>query len=290
MKFKKIAKVFLSCLIAGALFTGCGGGNETNPVPDTSSVAEVKIGMLSHLNATEQQLGEQYNKIADEAGLKGSRYNPKFYDSLRAMQMGIESGEVQEVSLYKCVADYVIANNDKFELVPDNAFGNLRDNFCFAVRKDDAQLKADLDKVIGEMNSDGTLARLISDYIVKVDKGQAPPKVEIPMTDGAETIKIGVTGDLPPLDLILPDNSPAGFNTAMLAEVAKRLGRNVEVVQIESGARAAVLSSKQIDVIFWAVVPVGKNMPADLDKPEGLELSAPYFEDSIAHIKLKANK
>jgi len=76
----------------------------------------------------------------------------------------------------------------------------------------------------------------------------------------------------------------------MLAEIGKRLGKNVEVVQIDSGARATALASKQIDVVFWAVVPAGDHLPADTDKPDGLEFSAPYFEDSVAHIKLKANK
>ena len=209
--------------MAGALFTGCGGGDKPADKPAASTV---KLGgMITHLNATENQLGETYNKFADNAGLKGARYSPKFYDSLRAMQMGIESGEVSEVSLYKSVADYVIANNDK-----------------------------------------------------------------IPTLDGAPSLKVGITGDLPPLDLILSDNSPAGFNTAMLAEIAKRLGRNVEPVQIESGARATALTSKFIDVVFWAVVPLGKDLPADLDKPEGVELSTPYFKDGVAHVKLKGDK
>ena len=113
------------------------------------------------------------------------------------------------------------------------------------------------------MKSDGSLDKLTKEYITDV-KADNIPKVEIPKIDGAETIKVGVTGDLPPLDLILPDNSPAGFNTALLAEVAKRSGKNIEVVQIETGARS--------------------------DKPEGLELSAPYFKDSVAHLKLKDSK
>ena len=206
------------------------------------------------------------------------------------MQMGVKSGEVAEVSVYKSVADYIVANNDKFEIVKNDALGKLKDSFCFAIRKDDAALKADLDKIIGEMKSDGTLDKLINDYITNVDKGQAPPAVEIPMTDGAQSIKVGVTGDLPPLDLVTAEGKPAGFNTALLAEIAKRLGRNVEFVQIESGARAAALSSNQIDVVFWAVVPVSGDIPADLDTPESVEVSAPYFEDGVAHVKLKADK
>ena len=77
----------------------------------------------------------------------------------------------------------------------------------------------------------------------------------------------------------------------MLAEIAKRTNRNIEVVQIESGARAAALTSDIIDVVFWAIVPVGNSdIPSDIDKPQGVELSMPYFKDSVAHIKLKSSK
>lgn len=270
--------------------TGCGGGQQgVDESGNKFSGSTVQLGMLAPLNSTEEQYGGIIGKVEEAAGSQ-SRHLPKFYDNLRAMQMGIGAGEVKEISLYKSVADYIIANNDKFELVPDNALEKIQYSFCFAVRNDNTQLKDDLNKVVGEMKADGTLDKLVTECITNVNKGQAPPKVDIPTLDGADTIKVGVTGDLPPLDLILPDNSPAGFNTAMLAEIAKRLDRNVEVVQIESGARATALKSKFIDVVFWAVVPLGNTLPADIDKPEGLELSTSYFKDNVAHIRLKADK
>jgi len=44
-------------------------------------------------------------------------------------------------------------------------------------------------------------------------------------------------------------------------------------------------------VVFWAVVPFGNDdIPKDIDKPAGLELSTPYFIDNVAHIKLKSTK
>lgn len=293
MKFKKVAKVLLSCLMAGALFTGCGGGETPAKTegdkPAAGNTAEVKLGMITHLNATEKKMEDILKTVQEESGVSLSKYVITYYNSLSLMNMGIESGSVDQVSLYKCVADYVIANNEKFELVAgaDMPLKNMSDSFCFAVRKDDTQLKADLDKVIGEMKSDGTLDKLVNDYITNVDKGQAPPAIEIPMTDGAQTIKVGVTGDLPPLDYVSADGQPAGFNTAILSEIAKRLGRNVEVIDIESGARASALNAKQIDVIFWAVVPNGDKVPNDLDKPNGVEFSEPYFKDDVAHLKLK---
>ena len=243
--------------------------------------------MISHLNASEKQMEEFLFKVQEKSHAKVVNHVPVFFDNLSLMQVGIESGKVDEISTYKSVADYLIANNDKYEFVNDDWIKGLGDNFCLAVRKEDSALKADLDKTIKAMKEDGSLNKLVKEYITNVDKGKAPSKVEIPKFEGAPTIKFGVTGDLPPLDLILPDNSPSGFNTAMLAEIAKRLNKNIEIVNIDSGARAAALSAEQIDVIFWAIVPFGSDLPADIDKPEGVELSEPYFRDDIAHLKLK---
>ena len=288
MKFKKIATVLLSCMMAGALFTGCGGGDKPaaeKPAADKSA-GTVKLGMITHLNATEKRMDDILQMVQEDSGVPILKYSITYYDSLKFMQMGVESGSVDQISVYKSVGNYITANNDKYEPVADLALKTMADNFCFAVRKDDAALKADLDKALNEMKSDGSLDKLTKEYITDVDM-KNPPKVEIPTTDGAPTIKIGVTGDLPPLDYVSEDGSAAGFNTALLAEVAKRSGKNIEVVNIDSGARAAALSSGQIDVIFWVVVPTLEKVPTDIDKPEGVELSEPYFKDNVEHLKLK---
>ena len=181
---------------------------------------------------------------------------------------------------------YANANNASQVQHDMNNASALQNAFQTVREKEDAQLKADLDKVIGEMKADGALNKLVNDYIANVDK-KNPPAIEIPKVEGAPTIKVGVTGDLPPLDYVSADGKAAGFNTALLAEIAKRLNRNIELVHIEGGARAAALNADQIDVVFWAIVPVNNTFPADIDKPEGLELSAPYFRDDVTHIELK---
>ena len=283
----QIKKLCAAICATALLMTGCGGDSNSD---ENSQARIVKLGMISHLNASEKQMEEYLFKIQEKRRAKVLNHVPVFFDSFHLMQMGIEAGGIDAISTYKSVADYVIAKNDKYEIADDDWIKGLADNFCFAVKTEDAALKADLDKVIGEMKSDGSLSKLVNEYIVNVGKGQAPPKVEVPKIDGAQSIKVGVTGDLPPLDLILPDKSPAGFNTALLAEIAKRLNKNIELVQIDSGARAAALNADQIDVIFWAVVPDGYDLPANVDKPDGIELSAPYFRDEIAHLKLKSDK
>ena len=140
------------------------------------------------------------------------------------------------------------------------------------------------------MQSDDTLNRLTKEYITDINAETDPPAVDLPVFPNASTIKVAVTGDLPPLDFVSADGKPAGFNTAVLAEIGNRLLKNIELVNIDSGARAAALNSKQVDVVFWAIVPVSEIIPQDSDKPEGVILTEPYFKDKVVHMIFKGDK
>lgn len=145
-------------------------------------------------------------------------------------------------------------------------------------------MKNDLNKVIKDMTVDGTLRNLTQEYITNLKEGVEPPAV----LDGADTIKVAVTGDLPPFDLVLPDGKPAGFSTAVLAEISRRIGKNIELIDIDSNARAEILTSKGADVVFWGSVPKDSTLvPANIDKPAGSEVSEPYFHDLIVHVGTK---
>ena len=98
-----------------------------------------------------------------------------------------------------------------------------------------------------------------------------------------------MTGDLPPLDLVLADGTPAGFNTAVLSEISKRINKNIELVTIESNARAAALTSGTVDVVFWVVTPEGESpLPANSDTPEGVALTHSYYQDVVVDVGLGA--
>lgn len=275
---KKFAKVLSAFLLTSTLLTGCG---ET---PDTSK-QDIKLGMITNLNASEQKVDEILKIVEERSNVNLTHHITLFYKNLSTMQMGLDSGSVDEISTYSCVAKYFIAKDPNFEIVQGHGM-KLSDSFCFAMLKDNIELKKNIDNAIKSMKEDGTLDKLVKEYITDA-KSDDPPSVEIPHIDFADTLKVAVTGDLPPLDLVLADGKPAGFNTALIAELGKRLNLNIEIIDIDGDARASALSSKRADVVFWAILPVDKDRPHDIDTPEGAVLSEPYFTDTIEHIKLK---
>ena len=251
-------KFFLLATILLMIFTvsGCGGNESNSP----------RIGTLTKLNSSPQ--GESLN----------------FYENFNSMQMALQSQNIDKIQTYKSVAEYMTANNSDFAIENSSATVPLVDNFCCAVRVDDVDLKNSFDAAIEDMKEDGTLDVLVVNFIKKYNAN--PKAVSIPHFDDAKTIRVGITGDLPPLDLVLADGTPAGFNTAVLSEIGNRLQKNIELIQIDSGARAAALTSGQVDVIFWVVVPEDDSRPKNFDTPDGVSVTTPYYQDTVVNVNL----
>ena len=278
-------KIFAALLAAMfILATGCGGSDK----PPAENKSQIQLGMIKHLNVTEMLLDEYFKKAASRMSKTSDLYAPKhiFFDNMTSMLAALQSGQIDALSTYHSVAKYLIAQNADLE--PVTNIPKVSDAFCCAMRQDDADLKKEFDDAILKLTADGTLANLVKTYVTAADYSATPSAVEMPHFDGAPTVKVAVTGDLPPLDLITADGKPAGFNTAMLAAISQLIGKNFELVQVDGGARAVALTSGEADVIFWVAVPQNDTLaPPDCNTPEGVILTEPYFTDEIAHVKLK---
>ena len=281
---KKFLTLLMICLLI--LMTGCGGSQSGDDSKKDSDAGKLKLGMITRLNASEENFGVFMKKIEDTLDVKISSHVPVFFDNLNSMQMALQSKQIDEISTYRSVARYMIAKDPRYQVLKDHSL-EFVDSFCFALRDDETDLQDSLNTVIKEMQNDGTLDRLTKEYITDINTEGEPPAIEMPVFEKAQTIKVGVTGDLPPLDYVNAEGTPEGFNTAVLAEIGNRMLKNIELVQIESGARAAALTSGQVDVVFWAIVPVSEIIPEDSDKPNGIILSDPYFKDKIVHLIFK---
>ena len=136
---------------------------------------------------------------------------------------------------------------------------------------------------IVEMEKDGTLAVMKQRYIEDVISGDDPDAVVPQVFPGSRTIKVAVTGDRPPMDFVSAGGEPLGFNTALIAEIAKRLEINVEFVTVDCGARGIALATGVCDIVFWMEIGDFENWEgADFeDQPENTSVTEPYMTVSL---------
>ena len=245
------------------------------------------------------------------------------FDNLNSMVMSLNAGQIDGMIVYYTVGSYLCRQNEnltswidygEMEKIYGGGEMNIKNrfildqilgtDFSFLMMEDRLALRDEFNRAIADMKADGTLDALKSS-MMDLDKA------EIPKIDGAETVKVGVTGDLPPIDYVDEAGIPAGFNTSVLAEISKRTGKNIELVSIEAGARSLAMTQGIVDVVFWsrintpdpgifASLPEKRKLDAtmialalspyrhsDIDIPEGTITTDGYLHDIYVTIYLK---
>jgi ABC-type amino acid transport substrate-binding protein len=205
--------------------------------------------------------------------------------TVSAMLMDLNSNKIISIGVDKAIGNYIVARNENLMSV---ILDTWKDNFSMMTMDSNQEVYDILNNAIKEMKADGTLDSLIENELKAYINSDPEPK-DLPHFDGAKTIKIGVTGDLPPMDFVAANGKAAGFNIALLTEIANRSQINIKLVQIETGARAMALASGKVDAVFWTkgLACADCNEPFTEDIP-GTIITESYFSDSPAYIILKA--
>lgn len=209
---------------------------------------EALLGRLSKLGITEKELNTD---LAESSELKiFSAF--KFFDTLNSMLAAFRSGRIAAFSLDSYTASYLLSRTDQYALFRPSGVPVYNLNFSMLLREEDSELCGRISSAIRDMKADGTLETLKKKYIDDCITGTDPEAVKPEHFDGAQTLRVALTGDLPPMDYISAAGQPIGFNTALVSEIARRLKMNTEFLSVDSGARAAALSSKMCDAVFWS--------------------------------------
>ena len=262
-----------------------------------------------------------------------------YFDTLDAMLMALNAGDIDEMDVYETTAQYLTHSDPGLvqvmtfnEGAEDKGFVHLAlrchfaNDFAFLFMEDNTALRDEFDAALQSI-TDAEMEKLVQDHITAAINGEEISPIQMPVIEGAETIKVAVTGSLPPMDYVAPDGTPAGFNTALLAEISQRIGKNIELVVVDSVGRAAALASGTVDAVFWTRTNSASNRLAtsseeerasrekvnnqemseeeketvaklreliDLpeygraDMPEGTIITAPYFSDIIVSVTTQA--
>lgn len=212
---------------------------------------------------------------------KNFRLEIRFFGSMTEMLMALDAGMIDGACMPEFSGKYLLARNDDLRAGMFE-FSNVKESFYMGFYQN-TELRDRVNEALAAMKADGTLYVLEKTYLKDFSTEPAPAVFET--FEGAETITVAVTGDLPPVDYIAADGTPAGFNTALLSEIGKRLKINIELINIESSARTISLTSGVADVIFWYLY--GENYVVT-DIENGVQLSDPYYDlDNWFYIEKK---
>jgi len=272
--FKKLLAVLLAGLMLLTL-VACGGKDDV-----------AKFGVLEADGMEDMHSGAHHEHMCQGEEIK-AEWIP--YNNLSSALMDLENGKIEFLGVNEYTANYVEAHNKN--IIADEASrGPVSTHFSMMTMNSNKEVYDILNNAIKTMKEDGTLTRLIENDLEAYISSDPEPK-DLPHFDGARTIKVGVTGDIPPMDFVAANGKAAGFNIALLTEIANRAQVNIELVHIEADARAMALSSNKVDAVFWT-----KNATCTVcgatgaEKIDGTLVTESYYSDYSASIMLKSKK
>lgn len=267
---KKIVSLLLAILLLGSF-----------ALADAAS--DAKLGLLKLMGVDGDiwtaTINEHMKKFHDQDAV--TMDNAIYYDSLTELLSALDSGEVKAISTNNSIARYITTRTDLYTMLENG--GNSMGGYSMMVPGDAQETLALLNDAIAAMKADGTLNALQENYLY----GDACNEVvQIPAFEGAATIRVAITGDLPPVDHVDENGLPMGFSSALLAEIANRAQVNIETVLVENTQRTDALSSGNADALFWV-----RNVSCPVEGCDGYHMheeagdavvTESYFIDTLA--------
>ncbi len=251
---------------------------------------ELKTGILSRSWVSEEELSAMvpqswlWSLVAPE---HGGEISYKYYDTMNAMIMGLNSGEVDEIDVPQAVGEYILSTNPEYEI--SCAMRSRPTNYAFGFLRGERGegLCEKFNEALVSLMRSGKFSDIQEKYIYTHDFDAIVP-VEFAKFESADRITVAVTGDLPPVDYVDAGGNAAGFNTAILAEIGRVLGLNVKLVNIGHSGKTAALTSGRVDVVFWYRYLASNDDIFRLEVPEQVILSNPYYmTDIFVHVRKK---
>lgn len=273
ISMKNIGKNVSFLLVAIMLVTLTGCGGTESPAKKSSEDEQVQAvptqGYLTMLDFEKEQR-KSFSAEAPYPSLTFEKYNYQSYPSLSELLLSLNVGKVDWCYLPFDTAKYMQRENPDLTMVVDTS---VIYSYAMAAREEDSELSKQLTEAIDGMREDGTLSALEDQYIYSL-QGQPTEATISTKKEGAPTIRIGLTGNLPPFDYVSADGNPAGFNVAFANALGERLGMNIELTTVEVDTRLTALVSKKIDVVFWLMV----DDSAELKTTDGVSITQPYHK------------
>lgn len=262
---KRMMKVIPFLIALAMIFSlaACGTKNSAgDALTSESTAADLDGKILASFGTPIPE--EEFEAMMNES-IGGALKDLMVVPSPSEMAQLIQNGQADAGATHAYNAKYIAARN------PDLTYFTGVEMECSMVFEQGSGLKGQVDQALDELETTGVLAELIETWLSDEALRQDPKPEDLEEIPDAETIRVGISGTLPPMDYATADGRPGGFNVALFGEISKLLGKNVEFVTIDPDAKFMALSSGTIDLFFWNFY--GRFISEDY------EISQPYLTD-----------
>lgn len=228
---KKLISIMLVSAMAAAM-AGCGSSVPANSVNSRDDLPGKTIGV--QLGTTGDEDATSYEK---ENGSTVERYN-KGADAIQALK----TGKIDCVVIDQQPAEAFVKKNDDMKILSDTFDP---EEYAICIAKDNTDLTDSFNKAIEELEKDGTIDSIISNYI-----GDEAGKHPYETPEGTEypngTLTMATNAQFEPYEYYDGDNV-VGIDADIAKAICDKLGYELEIEDMEFDAIIAAVSSGKAD-------------------------------------------
>ena len=227
-----------------------------------------KISDLSQLEGKE--FAVPTGTVADKLVL--SRFPDakfKYFNSVLDACMAVKGGKADAAAYDEPILKNIAAKNPGLVVLPGMI---TTDNYGFAVRLDDRELKTAIDRVVEELKSGGRYDEMLTRWLPAEGEPRPMPQIR---TGADGLLRFGTAAITEPFSFVDASHEIVGLDIEIASLVAQKLNRKLEVVNMDFGAMIPALMAGKVDMI-------GACITITPERAEKVLFSEPYYVGGIA--------
>lgn len=244
---------WITVLVLGIVCILCAGGRLFD---DGANVTSDNMEAVVELNG--KTMGGVAAKMPDNSakilfdsilGIKLSGY--RSYPDVSQTLAALRTKEIGVAWFSDVTADYLVKTQEGVRKLDLPKATQDRLEFGMALRSEDSALRDDINEALATLKENGTLENLITTYIENAESTKAKYAKDFDQLSGKNgTIYVGVTGALPPIDMVDDNQKPYGFSVALMHEIGSILGKEVKFVFLQNDTSFTMLLGGKVDLLF----------------------------------------
>ena len=266
MQLRNRAGLFcgILCLLLSVLLSGCHKAEQQITCLDDAKTA--KIGVM---------IGTTGEQIAKE---RFPQAQVKSFDDVMDAVAAMKSGQLDAIVTAYPTALQVSKLNPEFTCLQEPL---RNDASSIALRKGQDGLLADLNRIIDELEADGSLASMKKRWFKTDLSPYQEPSITLPVA--GKPLKIGVCATREPLSFVDKNGRISGHDSELARLVSVKLQRPIEFFNMKFMALIPALQSGKIDLII-------SGMTATPERKKSVDFTRPYFDNPQVMLVKKTEK
>ncbi|NLL37335.1 MAG: transporter substrate-binding domain-containing protein [Fretibacterium sp.] len=267
---QNLKRTFLGIALVTALFFGALPAGATEKL---SKVEQLKTEKLAAQRGTVgQMLAEEL--LGENSGLLLTTYE-KYVDAIAALRQQ----KVRAVIMDEGPAKRFLANVPGLAIMPEPL---SEESYAIGFKKGNDALRSRVDEALEAMKQDGTLQAIIDKYNDNIDVN--PEDIDLNVGAAGGKLVMGTEAGFAPYELKVGEGY-IGIDIEMAAAIARRLGMELQIENLNFDALPMAVASGKVDMICAGISVTEerkKNMDFSINYVDGAKQVAVVRADDLS--------